>query len=186
LHCKNDLEIIMSPSITGIKKITAFVLVVTVFFAFFNAGCGVYRFNDVSIPDSIRSIKINFIENRAPYVNPQLSASLTDRVKQKIINQTKLTSTNNDNAHWILDGEITDYSVSTSGISNKESVMNRLTVSVKITLNKNISNEKEDFLISRGFEFNANSSLQAAESRLLDEMVRTLTDDIFNRLFSNW
>ncbi|MBA2328471.1 MAG: LPS assembly lipoprotein LptE [Chitinophagaceae bacterium] len=176
----------MLPLIPGIKKITAFVLVVTISFAFFNAGCGVYRFNDVSIPDSIRSIRINFIENRAPYVNPQLSASLTDRVKQKIINQTKLTSTNNENAHWVLDGSITDYSVSTSGISNKESVMNRLTVSVNIVLNKTLSNDKEEFLITRSFEFNANSSLQAAEGRLLDEMVRTLTDDIFNRLFSNW
>jgi hypothetical protein len=175
----------MSPSIPGIKRFTAIVLVITILLAFSNAGCA-YSFSNVSIPDTIKSIKINFIENRAPYVNPQLSASLTDRVKQKIINQTKLTSTNNDNAHWVLDGFISDYSVSTSGISNKESVMNRLTVSVNIILNKNLSNQKEEFLISRSFEFSANSSLQTAESRLLDEMVRTLTDDIFNRLFSNW
>ena len=54
--------------------------------ATFNSSCGVYSFADVSIPDSIKTIRVNFLENRAPYVNPQLSPALTDRVKQKIIN----------------------------------------------------------------------------------------------------
>jgi hypothetical protein len=40
--------------------------------------------------------------------------------------------------------------------------------------------------VSRSFDFDANLTLTQAETRLLDEMVRSLTDDMFNRIFSNW
>jgi hypothetical protein len=172
----------------SIKK-ASFVVLATclVALATFNNSCSVYSFADVSIPDSIKSIRINFLENRAPYVNPQLSPTLTDRVKQKIINQTRLTQTNNDNAHYIVSGYISDYSVSTTGVSQNRGVMNRLTVAVHITLKNQLANTPpQEFDVSRSFEFSANRSLQSAESELMDEMVRNLTDDIFNRIFSNW
>lgn len=162
------------------------------FLAMMHAGCGVYRFNDIgTIPDSIKTVRVNFIENRAPYVNPQLSPNLTDRLKQKITNQTRLTQTNSDNAHYDIKATITDYSVSTSGVSQtngrSQSSINRLTVTVQVTLTNQLSNvAPQDFTVSRQFDFGANQSLQQAESGLLDEMVRNLTDEIFNHIFSNW
>jgi hypothetical protein len=152
----------------------------------FNTGCRVYSFKDVSIPDSIKTIRINFIENRAPYVNPQLSPTLTERIRQKINNQTRLSQTNEENAHFDVTGEIRDYSVTTTGISNQRSETNRLTVSVHIVINNQLSDQKQEFDVTRNFEFQSSLSLQQAENRLLDEMVRNLTDDIFNRMFSNW
>jgi hypothetical protein len=158
-----------------------------------NSGCSVsYGLNEKvsSIPDSTKTIRVNFIENRAPYVNPQLSPSLTDRIKQRITSQTKLTSTSGDNPHWELSGSITDYSVTTTGVTSsngrQQTTLNRLTVSVHITLNKIQQNKVEEFNVSRSFDFDANRSLQAAEAALLDEMLRNLTDEIFNKLFSDW
>lgn len=151
-----------------------------------SVGCGVYSFKDVSIPDSVKTIRVQFIENRAPYVNPQLSPNLTEGVRRKIVNQTRLTQTNADNAHYDVSGEIRDYSVSTSAISDQREVNNRLTVSVHIILYNSLSDTRQEFDVSRNFEFPANTSLQAAEARLLDEMVKSLSEDIFNRLFSNW
>ena len=171
----------------AIKKTYILVLAgILIALATFNSSCGVYSFADVSIPDSIKTIRVNFLENRAPYVNPQLSPALTDRVKQKIINQTRLTQTNNQNAHYDISGYISDYSVSTTGVSGNKGVMNRLTVGVHITLMNQLSNTKQEYDVSRSFEFDANVTLQAAERQLLEEMVRNLTDDIFNRVFSNW
>jgi hypothetical protein len=157
-------------------------------------GCGPYRFNQVGlIPDSVKTVKINFIENRAPYVNPQLSPNLTDRIRQRIVNQTRLTQTNNDdNAHWVITGTITDYSVSTAGVSDatgrSQSAVNRLTVTVQIVRTDmlNPSSQPKQVTVSRSFDFSASQSLQAAEAQLLDEMVRNLTDEIFNQLFSDW
>ena len=149
-------------------------------------GCRVYRFNDVAIPADIKTIKLNLIENRARLVNPQLSPRLTDRLRQKILSQTKLTQTNNDNADWDITGEITEYAVSTSGISNQQVSSNRITVSVHIEIYKRKEDKTDKYDVSRNFEFSANLSLQQAEAALGDEMIRTLTDDIFNRIFSEW
>ena len=175
------------------SKIFLFLLAGTLltFLNFSFSSCGIYSFNDVgTIPDSIKTVRVNFIENRAPYVNPQLSPTLTDRLKQKITSQTRLSSTTNDNANWDISGSITDYSVSTSGVTNTngraQSSLNRLTVSVHIILNNQLSSQVQEFDISRSFDFDSNKSLQQAEAGLLDEMIRNLTDEIFNRIFSNW
>lgn len=151
------------------------------------SSCSVkYGFKDVSIPDSIKSVKINYIDNRARYINPQLSPRLSDKLRQKIITQTKLTQTSRDNADWEISGYITEYSFVTSAITGQQAANNRLTVSIRMTLNNRKEEDTQDFDISRSFEFKGNQTLQQAGASLLDEMVRTLTDDIFNKLFSNW
>ncbi|MDP4262021.1 MAG: LptE family protein [Bacteroidota bacterium] len=172
----------------GIKKISLLVLpFLLVAMAFVNNSCSVhYGFKDVSIPDSIRTIKVNLIENRATYINPQLSPQLSDKLRQKIVSQTKLKQTNGDNADWEISGTITDYSFSTSGISNQQTSTSRLTVGVHITINKIKEDKTEEYDVSRNFDFPSSQSLQQAEASLLTEMVRGLSDDIFNRLFSNW
>ena len=56
---------------------------------------------------------------------------------------TRLTQTNGDNADWEISGYVSDYSVSTSGISQQQSSINRLNVSVHITLfNRKGSDQK--------------------------------------------
>jgi hypothetical protein len=163
-------------------------------FLFLNAtlsSCGVYSFSEKgTIPDSVKTIRLTTFENRAPYQNPQLTPNLTDRLRQKITNQTKLTITNNENVHWEIAGRIDDYSVTTTGVTStngqQQSSINRLTVRVHITINKRIDNKVEEFDVSRSFDFSARQSLQQAEATLLDEMIRNLTDEIFNKLFSDW
>ena len=161
------------------------VIVLIAFAGMLTSSCGAYSFSGASVPDSIKTVKVNFIENKARYNNPQLSPRLTDRLKQKITNQTKLNPTNGD-AHYEISGYVSDYSVTTSGISNQQTVNNRLTVGVHISLNNTLDGKTQEYDISRSFEFSAASSLQTAEATLMDEIIRGLTDDIFNRIFSNW
>ncbi|MEI9945094.1 MAG: LptE family protein [Chitinophagaceae bacterium] len=149
-------------------------------------GCNVYKFRDVSIDPTIKTVKVNFIENRATYINPQLSPRLTDKLRQKIVSQTRLSQTNNDNADWLINGTITSYSFSTSGISQQQVATNRLTVGVHISRNDQKNNKTEEYDISRNFEFDASLSFQQAEATLGDKIISGLTDDIFNRIFSNW
>ena len=165
----------------GIAAMTILLLL-----SFGNSSCNVYKFRDIAIPDSIKTIKVNFIENRAPYVNPLLSPRLTDRLKQKIVTQTKLSQTNNDNADWDVKGYISNYTSSTSGISQQQVATNRLTVTVHISVNDQKANKTQEYDVSRNFEYSATKSLSQAESELADDIIRGLTDDIFNRIFSNW
>ena len=153
---------------------------------FMQQSCGIYKFKNISIPDTVKTVKVNFIENHARYVNPQLSPRLTDGLRQKIVRQTRLSQTNTDDAHWEISGGIRDYSLSTSAISNQQVASNRLNVSVHITLNDRQSNKIKEYDVSRSFDFSANISLQAAEAKLSDEIIRSLSDDIFNQIFSSW
>ena len=159
----------------------SFVLMATI-----TTSCGAYSFSGASVPDSIKTVKVNPFDNKARYVNTQLASRLTNQITQKITNQTRLSPTNGDNSHYEISGYISDYSVTTSGISNQQTVNNRLTVSVHISLNNHLAGKTDEYDVSRSFEFSANTSLQAAEAALLDEIIRGLTDDIFNRIFSNW
>jgi hypothetical protein len=157
------------------------------FILFTSSYCKVYKFNDISIPPDIKTIHVRYIENKARYQNPQLSPQLTDRLRQKIVSQTRLTQVNTDNADYDVSGEIVQYDVITSGISDQQVSSNRLTVSVNMTvINKLTNEEPKKFAVSRSFEFPASASLAQAESRLLDDMVRNLSDEIFNRIFSDW
>lgn len=152
-----------------------------------STGCKIYSFKDAVIPQDVKTVKVGFIENRARYVNPQLSPKLTDKVQSKIISQTKLTRTNNDDAHYVISGTITNYDPSqTVGVSAQQATTNRLTVTVHIVLKKTLDNKEEEFDVSRSFDYSANLTLQQAEGQLLDEVVRSLSDEIFNRIFSNW
>jgi hypothetical protein len=153
-------------------------------------ACKVYSFKDVSIPPEVKTIRIGFIENRARYVDPQLSPQLTDKFKQKISNQTKLTQIQSD-ADYDVSAFVAEYNVSTAGVSNQTASINRLTVTVHLALKNRLTDQKlgtPDFEtdITRVFDFPATSNLTEAEATLTPQIVQQMTDDMFNRLFSNW
>lgn len=155
--------------------------------SFLITSCGVYSFKDTSIDyKTIKTIKISYIDNKARYINPQLSPKISDKLQQKIRSSTKLVLTNNDDAHLQVSGSIIDYSVTTAAISTTQATTNRLTVGAHIISKNTVDNKTQEFDVSRNFDFSANLSLQEAETQLLDEIVRSLTDEIFNHIFSNW
>ena len=149
-------------------------------------GCHVYSFKDISIPPEVKTVKIGFIENRARYIDPQLSPRLTDRLQQKITGQTRLTRTNNDDAHYQISGYVTENNITTAGISNQQAATNRLTIGVHINFRNTLTSKTQEFDISRNFDFSANLTRQQAETQLSEEILKNLTDEIFNRIFSNW
>jgi hypothetical protein len=147
-----------------------------------------YGFKEkTSIPDSVKTVNVHIIENHARYINSQLSPRLTERLRLKIVNLTHLTQTNSDNAHWDVSGQITEYTVSTSGVSDKQVSINRLTITVVMMLDrKNPELQDSPVTVTHSFDFSANLTLQQAESQLMDEIVRQMTDEIYNNLFSRW
>jgi hypothetical protein len=151
------------------------------------AGCGIYSFRDVSIPPNIKTIRVEMIENRAAYINPQLAPQLTERLQRNIVSQTKLRRTNADSADYVITATILDYAVTTSGVSNGTVTQNRLTVTVEVTISDMVNDTEKKHTISRPFDFPATFSLQAAESSAtFATLIKGLADDIFNRLFSEW
>jgi hypothetical protein len=154
-------------------------------------SCKIYSFKDVSIPNEVKTIHINYIENKARILNPQLSPQLTDALKTKINNQTRLTQVPTDDADYDISGYVSDYNVTTSGVSAQQAATNRLTVTVHISLKNKYTDKKigtPDFEadVSRNFDFSANLTLSDAEAQLMPSILSNTTDEIFNRIFSNW
>ena len=170
--------------ISNIKLLAACSLLLV---TFSHATCK-YSTKDTSpIPTEVKTFRVNYLENKARYVNPQLTPQLTEKLKQKIIGQTRLRQTNSDDAHYDISGYLSDYSVTTTGISNQNASTNRLNVSFHLIF-KNTLDQKKDFEtdITNNYDFNAGLSLQQAEAQFADAIIKNLVDGIFNKIFSNW
>lgn len=154
---------------------------------FYGATCK-YSFKDTSpIPVEVKTFRVNYFENKAQYVNTRLSPELTERLKEKIIRTTRLKQTNNDDAHYDISGYVSQYNVSTVGITNNAAGSNRLTVGFHLVFRNTLDNKKNfETDITRNFDFPATQTLTQAESSLNTEIVRSMVDDIFNKIFSNW
>jgi hypothetical protein len=158
------------------------------------AACKIYSFKDTSIPPEVKNIHLAYIENRARLVNPALAPALNDALRQKINNQaSRLAQVPGSDADYDVTAWISDYSYSTSGISNQQASSNRLTVTIHIVFKNNIdptgkkvppANFETD--VSRNFDFAAATSITDAEQQLLPTITSNVTDEIFNKLFSNW
>jgi hypothetical protein len=157
-------------------------------------GCKIYSFKDTSIPPEVKSIHLAYIENRARLVNPALAPALNDALRQKINNQaSRLSQIPTSDADYDITAWISDYNYSTSGISNQQASSNRLSVTVHIVFKNNLdptgkkvppANFESD--VTRNFDFSAQTSITDAENQLLPTITSNLTDEIFNKLFSNW
>ena len=88
------------------------------------ASCGVYSFTGASIDG--KSINFHTLDNTARNVMPSLSASLTTKIRNRILSQTGLSPINTDNADYDVSGAITAYDVTVTGVQNTQTAsMNR-------------------------------------------------------------
>ena len=147
-----------------------------------------YGFKDTSpIPEDVKTFRVNYLTNKAQYVNPQLSPALTEKLKAKIINTTRLRQTNGDDAHYDISGNVSQYYTSTTGISGNNASLNRLNVTFHLVF-KNTLDEKKNFEadLPVNLDFPATQSLSQAEANLNSKIVNNIVDAVFNKIFYNW
>jgi outer membrane lipopolysaccharide assembly protein LptE/RlpB len=171
------------------KKSRIFLLPICILLilVFSQATCK-YGFKDTSpIPPEIKTFRVNYLTNKAQYVNPQLSPQLTEKLKQKIINTTRLRQTNDDDAHYDISGYVSQYYTSTTGVSGNTASLNRLNVAFHLVF-KNALDEKKNFEtdVAYNLDYDANKGLTEIESANNSKMVTNIVDQIFNKIFSNW
>jgi hypothetical protein len=153
-------------------------------FAF--ASCGIYSLSGANVEG--KTIKFGFIENKAAIIMPQLSPTLSEKIKSKILNQTSLSILNNDKADYEMSGTITNYDISVSGVSNTQTAnQNKLTINVEINfVNKLDSKKSFKKTISKFAPFSATANFQSIEKQLIDLICADIADAVFNDAFVNW
>ena len=161
------------------------IYVFIIFISLFTSSCGIYSFTGSKI--NAKTISIDYFANKASIIQPSLSQILTDGFRDKLVNQTKLDLVKRD-AELHLEGEITEYSVSPVAIqSDQTAALNRLLIKVNVRFT-NTLDDKQSFeqTFSQYKDFQSSLSLSAVESQLIDEIVKSIVEDVFNKALVNW
>lgn len=151
------------------------------------SACKIYSFSGASISPDTKTINVGYIENNAALVNPTLSQTLTESLKDRIVSQTGLSLVRTT-ADIEFEGSIVDYSVKPIAIQGNEyASQNRLTITVKIKFTNN-KDESKNFeqAFTRYSDFPGTSNLANVEAELIKTINTQLIDDIFNKAFVNW
>ena len=150
-----------------------------------------YSFSGALISPAVKTVFIDFFTNRARVVNPMLSQTFTEAMKDKFVNETGL-SMEREQGDLEFSGEITGYDVRPLSIQQSEqgrdfASMNRLTVTVKVVFTNN-KDHTQDFntTFSAYYDWESTRSLNEVESAAVDVIVEQLIDDIFNKSMANW
>jgi hypothetical protein len=150
-------------------------------------GCKVYSFTGASISPEIQTVSIHYFSNNAPIVNPNMSPSFTERLKDKFVTQTNLNLVQSQ-GDLDFSGAITGYSTQPIAIQDNETAaLNRLTITINVKF-VNQKDPRQDFesSFSRYADYDSQQSLTAVEDELIRLINEQLVDDIFNRAVINW
>lgn len=146
-----------------------------------------YSFTGANISPDVKTFTVNYFPNRARLVNPTLSQTFTEALREKLQRQTSLNELN-ENGDLIFEGQITGYDVRPMAIQKEDqAALNRLTVTVRLKFTNN--NDPEQNLeqsFSAFEEFDSTTSLNEVEDGLVPEIIKKLNEDIFNATIANW
>ena len=102
--------------------------VLTLITAALVCSCGIYSFSGTSIQPDVTTVSIDLFEYKALKVNPTLSNDLTEGLKTKFRQMTRLEQVE-ENADLEIFGEVTGYSISASSITADEGFIHQQEIS---------------------------------------------------------
>ena len=153
------------------------------------ASCSVsYKLNGASIDyTKTKTIQIAEFPIRSSYVWGPMASIFNNQLKDQYADHTKLIQVKR-NGDLQLSGEIIRYEQRNKAVSAEGySAMTELSLTVNVRFTNNV-NHAEDF--ERQFtataSYETTQSLNAVQEELVTQMVKDITDQIFNATVANW
>jgi len=153
------------------------------------ASCSVsYKFNGASIDyTKTKTIQIADFPIRSSYVWGPMGPLFNNQLKDVFANHTKLVQVKR-NGDLKIEGEITQYSQRNKSVSSEGySAQTELAMTVNVRFTNNIDHNQDferQFTATSTYE--TTQSLNSVQEQLVTEMVKDLTDQIFNATVANW
>lgn len=147
-----------------------------------------YKFNGASIDyNKTKTIQIDNFPIRSAYVWAPMQSIFQNWLTDIFASQTKLRQVKK-NGDLQLSGEITGFDQYNKGISSSgysSQVQLKMTVNVRFVNNKN---HTEDFekQFTATTEYDSSQQLTSVQEELVTQMVKDITDQIFNATVANW
>jgi len=154
-----------------------------------------YSFTGSSLKDE-KTVQINEFPNNAPLVNPALSQQFSTDIQNRFLQRTTLKGTKS-NPDILIEGEITDYSITPTNISSNtqstsaggtiQQSQNKLTITVKVHYENKLHPELS---FDRTYMDEAAFNSDLSQSDIETSQVKLVTDRIINKIFNdivaNW
>ncbi len=152
-------------------------------------ACSVsYKFNGASIDyNKTKTIQIADFPIRSSYVWGPMASIFNNQLKDQYANHTRLIQVKR-NGDLKVEGEITQYSQRNKAVTAQgESAQVELSMTVNVRFT-NDANHSEDF--ERQFTatttYDSRQSLNSVQEECVTQMVKDITDQIFNATVANW
>jgi hypothetical protein len=146
-----------------------------------------YGFTGANLPAAVKTYSVYYFPNRARLINPTLSQTFTEGLREKMRRQTSLNELA-ENGDVEFEGQITGYEVRPMSIQKDDlAANNRLTITVKLKYtNSKRPEDNFDKNFSAYEDFDSNLSISDVEDELTTLIVQKLAEDIFNATIANW
>jgi len=141
-----------------------------------------------TIPAEAKTFSVDYFQNKAPIVVTYLSSTFTEKLKEKLRDQTSLTEMTGKEGELQFEGQITGYSMKPVNIQRNEvAAANRLTITIRVKYT-NPFNKKDSFdtSFSHYEDFPNDRPLSDLEEELINKIIEKIIDDIYNKAFVNW
>jgi outer membrane lipopolysaccharide assembly protein LptE/RlpB len=141
------------------------------------------------MPEEWKTFSVKTLDNNAPNTPISYAASLSEKLKDGLQNNTRLLlNPETGKGEIYIEGVISNYTITPVAIQEGDnSAKNRLTVSVQFTIF--VSEPEEDKILltcTRFVDYDSNTDLATSESTLLEEVSTQIVQDVINKLLSNW
>lgn len=145
--------------------------------------------NNEEIPGE--TVQVDFFENRSSLASSNSSIVLTEGIREVVLTQSKkeLVAESGD---WVIEGSITNYKINPIAIQagTENAAQNRLTMTVSFSWEYTGEEVEESSFelegnesVSSFVDYDSSSDLAAVEDELLTELVRQLSQDIYDKVF---
>lgn len=147
-----------------------------------------YTFNGATIDyTKTKTIQVNDFPNRSSYIWGPMSSMFNNALKDIYANHTKLRQVKR-NGGLKIEGEITQYSQRNKSVSSEGySAMTELSMTVNVRFTNNVNpkeNFEKQFTATQSYE--TTRSLTSVQEDLVQQMVKDITEQIFNATVANW
>lgn len=146
-----------------------------------------YSFKGISIPPDVSTYYIPVFDIRAENAPPTIGQIFSETLKDKVRNESRLIW-NEDSPDIEFNGSIIGFRVTPQAPQPGETVsFNRLEISVQIQFINN-KNEKKNWRQNFSFfnDFGTDQNLLDIQDQLIANIFDQITEDIFNRAFTDW
>ena len=141
-----------------------------------------YKFNGASIDyTKTKTIQIADFPIRSSYVWGPMGPMFNNQLKDMFASHTKLSQVKR-NGDLKIEGEITQYSQRNKSVSaSGQSAQTELSITVNVRFTNNFERQ---FTSSKSYE--TTQSLASVQEELVTQMVKDITEQIFNATVANW